>query len=284
MNMLIDDLRIVVDKNKDKNNLFLRNLLKEQLQFYVLNFVYNSVYADKFLFKGGTALRFCFDLPRLSEDLDFDVFGFEGFNVDSFIDDVLFYFKKKIKYDDIFFKKSGNNKIIYFKFPILEKIGMKIDKNKPSENDLFLRVDLSSVVGKNFKTEISLKSTYDFSFIIKRYSVEDIFSGKIAAILTREKWEEKEKQPRFKGRDYFDIFWLKEKGVNFNFAYLKSLVNIKSKEELKKLLEKKFREAKKRKQELKQDLIPFFADQNFVEIFINNLDSFFDKFIKLENI
>lgn len=278
--MLINDLKTIVDKNKDENNLFLRNLLKEHLQYYFLNFIYNSVYADKFLFKGGTCLRFCFDLPRLSEDLDFDVEDYSKFNVDNFINDVLDYFKKKIKYEEISYKKSGSNKILYFKFPILEKIGFIIDKNKPSENNLFVRIDFSEIKGKNFQTGISLKSTWDFSFIIKRYSIEDIFAGKIAAILTREKFEDKERQPRFKGRDYYDIFWLKEKKVNFNFEYLKSLINIKSKQELKQILKEKFNEAKERKEELKQDLIPFFAQQEFVENFIKNLELFFDNFLK----
>jgi len=46
-------------------------------------------------------------------------------------------------------------------------------------------------LGKNFKEEISLKSTWDFSFLIKRYSLSDIFSGKLAAILSRETFEGK---------------------------------------------------------------------------------------------
>ena len=44
--MLIDDLKIIVDRNKGGNSLYLRNLLKEALQIYSLNFVYTSVYAE----------------------------------------------------------------------------------------------------------------------------------------------------------------------------------------------------------------------------------------------
>ena len=86
--MLIDDLKIIVDRNKEMNSLYLRNLLKEVLQIYTLNFVYTSVYADKFLFKGGTCLRFCFDLPRLSEDLDFDIKDFSNFSLERFSRDI----------------------------------------------------------------------------------------------------------------------------------------------------------------------------------------------------
>ena len=34
--MIIDNLKLVLDKNRDKNSLYLRNLLKEQLQYYVM--------------------------------------------------------------------------------------------------------------------------------------------------------------------------------------------------------------------------------------------------------
>jgi predicted nucleotidyltransferase component of viral defense system len=278
--MIVEELKFVFDKNKDKNALYLRNLLKEQLQYYVLNFIYNSLYGEKFLFKGGTCLRFCFDLPRLSEDLDFDVKDFSSFDYQVFIKDLKEYFVSKLKYKDFEVKVSGKNRLIYLKFPILKKIGFPLEKEKPSENILFLRIDLSDVLGKNFKEEISLKSTWDFSFLIKRYSLSDIFSGKLAAILSRETFEGKEKTPRFKGRDYFDIFWLKEKGIKYNFDYLKTLINIKNEEELKERLLKKFQEAKKKINFIKQDLFPFFSESNFVENFINNFDALVENFFK----
>lgn len=278
--MIIEELKLVFDKNKDKNSLYLRNLLKEQLQYYVLNFIYNSFYADKFLFKGGTCLRFCFDLPRLSEDLDFDVKDFSSFNFDLFIKNLKEYFVSKLKYKDFEVKVSSINRLIYLKFPILEKIGFPVEKDKSTENVLFLRIDLSDVLGSNFREEISLKSTYDFSFIIKRYSLSDIFSGKIAAVLSRETFEGKEKQPRFKGRDYFDIFWLNEKGIKYNFDYLKTLINVRNEKELKDKLLKKIEEAKKKISDLKQDLLPFFAEKSFVENFVNNFDTLVKNFLE----
>ena len=88
--MILDELQLTLDRNRQKNPLYLRNLLKEHLQYYLLNFVYNSPYAEKFLFKGGTCLRFCFDLPRLSEDLDFDVKDFKGLRAEYAGKDMIF--------------------------------------------------------------------------------------------------------------------------------------------------------------------------------------------------
>ena len=64
--MILQNLTRIYDEHGSDSPLYVRSLLKEALQYYVLNYVYNSTYADKLLFKGGTCLRFCFDLPRLS--------------------------------------------------------------------------------------------------------------------------------------------------------------------------------------------------------------------------
>jgi len=48
------------------------NFLKEYIQYLVLNLIYNHKDFKKLVFKGGSCLRVCYVLPRLSEDLDFD--------------------------------------------------------------------------------------------------------------------------------------------------------------------------------------------------------------------
>ncbi len=271
--MMLDELQFTLDRNKDKNPLYARNLLKEHLQHYLLNFVYNSRYAERFLFKGGTCLRFCFDLPRLSEDLDFDVEEYDRFSHEQFKKDIQEYFKQTLYYTDLEIVVSGANRIIYLKFPILNKLGFPVSSNKSSENLLNIRIDLAPIVGHGFKREISLKSTYDFSYLIRRYSLADLYSGKLAAILTREKFEGKEKVARFKGRDYFDLWWLSEKGTQWNREYLKSLIGITSDEEIILGLNAKIQQATRRKGELKQDLFPFFQNPSFVDDVVNNLDT-----------
>lgn len=270
--MILEELQLVLDKNRDKNPLYVRNLLKEHLQYYLLNFVYNSPYADKFLFKGGTCLRFCFDLPRLSEDLDFDVENYYKFSHEQFTKDVQEYFKNTLRYTDLNITISGVNKIIYLKFPILNKLGFPVNPQKPSENSLNIRIDLAPILGKGFKREISLKSSYDFSFLIRRYSLSDLYTGKLTAILTRKKFEGAEQMPRFKGRDYFDIWWLHERGTQWNRKYLKSLTDISSDEKLVAKLNTKIQEAAQKKTELRQDMLPFFENPSFVDDVVKNLD------------
>ena len=50
-----------------------RNILKEELQFYILNFIYHHPEYSNWIMYGGSALRICHDLNRMSVDLDFEV-------------------------------------------------------------------------------------------------------------------------------------------------------------------------------------------------------------------
>src|SRR3989338_2147105 len=50
-----------------------RNALKEDLQFYVLNFIYHHSEYNKWTMYGGSALRIIHGLDRMSVDLDFEV-------------------------------------------------------------------------------------------------------------------------------------------------------------------------------------------------------------------
>ncbi|MEN9303775.1 MAG: hypothetical protein RL264_2204 [Bacteroidota bacterium] len=52
-----------------------RFLLKEYLQYKILEIVFSSKYASKMLFIGGSCLRIVHQNQRFSEDLDFDNFN-----------------------------------------------------------------------------------------------------------------------------------------------------------------------------------------------------------------
>ena len=54
-----------------------RAILREYLQTIILNSIYKSNFAKSMFFVGGTALRFFYNLPRFSEDLDFNTASLE---------------------------------------------------------------------------------------------------------------------------------------------------------------------------------------------------------------
>jgi predicted nucleotidyltransferase component of viral defense system len=53
---------------------FKRNILREYLQYKILELIFNSRSGAKLSFLGGTALRIAYENTRFSEDLDFDNF------------------------------------------------------------------------------------------------------------------------------------------------------------------------------------------------------------------
>jgi predicted nucleotidyltransferase component of viral defense system len=59
----------------EKLRQFKRSLLREYLQYKILDIIFASEYASKLSFLGGTALRIIYNNSRFSEDIDFDNFG-----------------------------------------------------------------------------------------------------------------------------------------------------------------------------------------------------------------
>jgi len=94
----------------------------------------------------------------------------------------------------------------------------------------------------------------------------------VAAVLTRETLEAGVTEPRFKGRDFFDIWWLKSKGVEWNEEYLESLIGQTSPKQIRSALNTKIEQATQKQQLIKQDLLPFFSQPQFVTDFVTHLD------------
>ncbi|TSC83574.1 MAG: hypothetical protein G01um101416_1213 [Microgenomates group bacterium Gr01-1014_16] len=268
--MLTNDLKAVYLTNKQVHPAFMRNLLKERLQFYVLQFISISPWSKSLIFKGGTCLRFFFDLPRLSEDLDFDVLNDPHFNLVSFTEEISKHFVSTLQVRKFSTKIAGNGRTLYLKFPILDEIGLML--SPVESNILFVRLDFSPTIGHSFAIELSTKSTLNFSFIIQRYALPELMSGKIAAILKREKIEGITKQPRVKGRDYYDLIWYLEKNIRPNWIYFAELTGLGQPAAIKQL-KKKFAHIDPRV--LRDDLTPFFPDPQFVDSFSQNINKLF---------
>ena len=62
-----------VDNYGELNAETRRNALKEELQYYVLNFIYQHLKYHSWIMYGGSALRIIHGLERMSVDLDFEV-------------------------------------------------------------------------------------------------------------------------------------------------------------------------------------------------------------------
>ncbi|HLC94564.1 MAG TPA: nucleotidyl transferase AbiEii/AbiGii toxin family protein [Patescibacteria group bacterium] len=269
--MITQALTSIVEKNKNTtNSFFIRTLLKEALQNYILNFMYNDQIYKKLFFTGGTCLRKIYGLPRLSEDLDFDFLG--ELDIQLFAQKTKTYFAEKLQYLDIKVKISGNNNTIFFKFPILEKIGLV--KNASDASMLFVRCDFSKETTGIFKTEVNSISTGEFTFYALSYNLPTLFANKIIAFLSREFFKGSAQSIPFKGRDVFDLVWFIEQSAKQSFSLqpywerIFKMLDLQTKNEVVQAVKKKTEMLDKKS--VYTDLLPFIESTDVVQNFTEN--------------
>ncbi len=223
----------IISESPSGNNLLKRNLLKEYLQIVVLDFIYSHPVYSQLLFYGGSALAHCFDLQRLSEDLDF-IDESKKVSVAKLAKDLEDYFSKRT---DLAVNTTVQRFRIYLKFPILRDLGIS---TREETDVLFLKVEVYSefdFCGK-YTTDIRPIFKHNRSVLIKTLDAPTLMATKIRAILFR-KWEKTDKEGKttvkVKGRDYFDLLWYLQKGIKPNLSCIEGFDNM---EDLKrKLLE-----------------------------------------------
>lgn len=252
--VIIDELKKVVEDNRgNPNPEYKRNLLKERLQVYILNFVYTSKYKD-LIFTGGTALRKFYNLPRISEDLDFDIENAD-FDIEKFQNDLSDYLTKKIGFND--FSLKSNGQAVLIKLPILRQIGFA-DLN--DSEMLYLKIDFAPSKGGKTENKVYLRD--GFSFIARCYDLNTLFLNKIDAFLNRIYKKGDVQKENYKGRDAFDVYWMLSEGIKNGIDS-----NLITKSLVKKILQKS---KKIKPNELYSDLSNFFEDQVFIKQFCDN--------------
>jgi len=193
-------------KDLRKTNMYYEE--KEYLQYLFLNAISN--FPEKFVFKGGTALKICFGLERASEDLDFST----NSNLIELRKVVYLCIKNfdllNIPYEIYSEKKfEGNVRFeIRFKGPLF---------NGDHKSTNTLKIDFNKQKSYNKEAKVVNKIFSDTpSFVISVLSEKEILAEKIRAIINRS-------EPR----DLYDLWFLFSKGVQID----KELIKKKLKEE-----------------------------------------------------
>ena len=135
--MLFDLIKDFVNQKKQASwpEYVIKNAIKEYLQFPVLAFIYSKKEYQDFIFMGGSALRIIHGLPRLSEDLDFDLPLDTYHNLDLNVlgEEIKKYFRDQFLLN-ISFRVQGKIRL-YLKFQILKDLGLA---DGGSESDYLL--------------------------------------------------------------------------------------------------------------------------------------------------
>ncbi|MBU4141824.1 nucleotidyl transferase AbiEii/AbiGii toxin family protein [Patescibacteria group bacterium] len=268
---------IVAEKRREgAPDFVIKNFLKEYLQYPVMDFIYNSADYKNFIFTGGSCLRICFNAPRLSEDLDFDIklSDYKKFKINKLAEDLQDYFKRKFLINAGI--KIQSDKRVYIKFSVLKELGLA----EQGESDLlYVKIEPGQSVFTAPKLEFQPISRFGFNFIAKRYNLEFLMTGKLNAIFSRQWFKGKANEINIKGRDFYDLFWYLENNVKPNYNNLKNISGIADEAQLKKkLIERIAQNVTARK--LSYDLKNFFPNQNFVNDFCRNYKKIIEKFLQ----
>ncbi len=219
---------------------FDRGILREYLQYKILDIIFKSAIANKLSFLGGTAIKICYGSSRFSEDLDFDNFNL---NEDEFAE-ISAIIKKELSYEG--YEVEIRN-VFKGAFRCYVKILKILYDNKLSDLEgekILIQVD-TAAHGFEYEPNNFLLQSFDVFRNIKATPADIILSQKVAAIFGRK---------RAKGRDFYDLVYLM--GItDFNFKYLDFKLGIDNKWQLKKELLKKSADLDFK--ELARDCLPF---------------------------
>jgi len=186
-----------------------RGIIREHLQTMFLTKLYRQKTAQKLVFVGGTSLRLLHNLPRFSEDLDFDNLGLTDKQVDQLIETAVTAIK--LENINLELKSTLTTGKTYFelRFPRL-LFELKISTN-PKEK-LMIKVDYSRL-WRGQKPGKILLNRYGYLEQVPTLPFNQIIIQKLAAYNQR-----KQTQPR----DIYDVIWLFGQGARFDRKFLRA--------------------------------------------------------------
>ena len=200
-----------------------KQALREIMQQLALAGLSRGGFFSKAAFYGGTALRIFYGLDRFSEDLDFSLLK----------EDEKFDLEYYLKFIEDEFLAQGMVVTIKTKHKsVVSAIESAFLKSETFWGELILETSVPGLgikqnIGLKIKIEVDTKPPLGFeteeklllkpySFYVKCFVLEDLFAGKMHALLFR-KWGN-----NVKGRDWYDLEWYIRKGVNLNLQHFLS--------------------------------------------------------------
>lgn len=197
---------------------FKRNILREYLQYKILELIFNSRLASKLSFLGGTALRIVHENTRFSEDLDFDNFKLSK-------DD----FTMLTKEIQAGLEKEGYaveiRNVLKAAFRCYIKLPNVLFDNAMSglaQEKILIQVDTEPHNFAYSPDKVFLNK-FDVFTQVSVTPPDILLAQKILALLTRK---------RAMGRDFYDVVFLLQKAKP-NYDYLKQKAGVSNSKALK---------------------------------------------------
>jgi len=216
-----------------------KGMLREYLQFMILDFLSTRSFANRLILVGGPALRFKYGLDRFTRDL---FFNYVDCSEDDFIkmtDSVISFLEKsgikvESKYNKSTSQSSFKRYLNFPKFSFSIKLSVFDDKRFFTskgviQNKLMQGATIKTEIEKyGFKNKLALGfsnsfetiSGCGFSFLFQVPSISALFAMKLSTLILRQN-----------GRDFYDSLFLK-KFAKPDYVFLKNRIGISNEAEL----------------------------------------------------
>lgn len=188
-----DYIRQIISSVSD--SLRARKLVREYCQARILLFLQENGAFRSWIFHGGTALRFLYNIPRYSEDLDFA----QGEDAGSLDFERIIGSVAKAFRDEGYEIVTGLGgrfpvQAAFFKFRgLLFELGLS-----PRQSEILsVKVEVDGRPPVGGTTETTVIRRYELIHLF-HYDKASLLSGKLCAVLQR---------PYTKGRDLYDLIW-----------------------------------------------------------------------------
>jgi hypothetical protein len=173
-----------------------RNLVREFLQARILSALQRSGAMVPLAFQGGTALRFLYDIPRHSEDLDFALErAGAGYDFRGYLEAIGSDLQREGYRVDL--GRTSERKVVhsaFVRFPgLLHEMGLSGHRDEALS--VKLEVDTRPPRGAVLETTVVRRHVL---LRIQHHDRASLLAGKLHAILQR---------PWPKGRDFYDLVW-----------------------------------------------------------------------------
>ncbi len=241
---------------------FKKNILREYIQYKILEIIFDSEFTHKLVFMGGTAIRVIHGSNRFSEDLDFDNFNLKREEFEK----IAKLIQGRLQLEGFEIEIRNVFKAAFHCYISIPKILYEYGISGHKKEKLMIRLD-TEPQGITYSPGKIIINKFDVFTRINIVPLDLLLSQKLFAILNRK---------RALGRDFFDaIFLFAYTKPNFN--YLSSKMNIINMRELQDILIKRCESINLKK--ISSDVEPFLIYPNetkkilLFNDYIKNLES-----------
>ncbi|MBM4386649.1 MAG: nucleotidyl transferase AbiEii/AbiGii toxin family protein, partial [Deltaproteobacteria bacterium] len=203
---------------------FRKNLLREYLQFRILEAIFDSDYCGRLAFMGGTAIHILHQGTRFSEDLDFDNLGLTKQE----FEDLSSVVAKRLKREGYTLETRNVFRGAFRSYIKFQEILLRFGISRHADEKMLIQID-AEPQKFDYIPEKAILNKFDIFIRVNAVPVGMLLSQKIAAILKR-------KRPV--GRDFYDAVYLFGR-TEPDFKYLEAKAGVADIGDLKEILLKR---------------------------------------------